>query len=86
MSSGAVVCCLGYPLFCPPAELAVLRALVGRAGDGLSPEALCGLAGAASTAALAVHVNRLNRRAEALTGRRLILCDPRRGYLLNPYL
>ena len=88
-SSGAAVCCLGYPLHGSPAELTILRALAARAASGgpcLSHADLRVLLPGASPSSLAVHVNRLNRRAYELTGRRLILFEPGRGYRLNPYL
>ena len=65
----------GYPLLLSPAEARLLWALV-----------LAGSAETEADAATRMCVKRINDKSRSLSGREIIVRDPRGGYRLNPHM
>jgi hypothetical protein len=76
---------LGYSLLLSPAETGILLAILKAEGDEApSALSLAGIIGAKDTEEVSVLVNRINRKAYAIGGRKLIVGVSHRGYRVNP--
>ncbi|MBO5510677.1 MAG: hypothetical protein J6B24_02995 [Clostridia bacterium] len=78
---------LGYSLLLSPAETELLLAnLRAEGGEAPSALALAEIIGSENAEEISVLVNRVNRKALAIGGRKLIVGVSHRGYRMNPYL
>ena len=74
---------LGFPLKLSPTELKLLTAICER---DMTVEELSSLLNeGVSRQNVAVHINSVNRKAELISGRRLVIFSGER-YTLNPYM
>ena len=74
---------LGFPLKLSPTEQKLLVAICER--DATSEELSTLLCEGVSRQNVAVHINSINRKAELISGRRLVIFT-NECYTLNPYM
>ena len=79
-----VVYLIGYPIKLSPSERALLYEIAAKNGASID-DLLSLLAEGVSRGNVAVHINSINRKAEAISGRRLVLFENEK-YILNPYM
>ena len=83
---------LGYSLPLSPSEAAILRAcMTAETSHASAPTAkelasLLSSDGEVSEGAVSVLVHRINRKAAAISGRKLIVGVSHHGFRVNPYL
>lgn len=75
---------IGYPIKLSPSERALLYEIAAKNGASID-DLLSLLAEGVSRGNVAVHINSINRKAEAISGRRLVLFENEK-YILNPYM
>ena len=73
---------IGYPIKLSPSERALLYEIAAKNGVAID-DLLPLLAEGVSRGNVAVHINSINRKAEAISGRRLVLFENEK-YILNP--
>ena len=78
---------LGYALLLSPAEAEILlTVLKAEGGEAPSAFALASLIGSEDPEEVSVLVNRINRKARAIGGRKLIVGVSHKGYRVDPYM
>lgn len=75
---------IGYKLKLSPTERAILYEIADKSGASID-ELLPLLSSGVSRGNIAVHINSINKKADAVSGRRLVLFENDR-YILNPYM
>lgn len=75
---------IGYKLKLSPTERAILYEIAQSNGASID-ELLPLLSSGVSRGNIAVHINAINKKANAVSGRRLVLFENDK-YILNPYM
>ena len=75
---------IGYKLKLSPTERAILES-IAKSGSASIEDLLPLLSDGVSRGNIAVHINSINKKAENISGRKLILFDNGK-YILNPYM
>ena len=75
---------IGYKLKLTPTERAILFEIADKNGSSID-ELLHLLTDGVSRGNIAVHINSINKKADAVSGRRLVLFEDEK-YILNPYM
>ena len=75
---------IGYPIKLSPSECALLYEIAAKNGASID-DLLSLLAEGVSRGNVAVHINSINRKAKAISGRRLVLFENEK-YILNPHM
>ena len=75
---------IGYRLKLSPTERAILYEIADK-GSASIDELLPLLSSGVSRGNIAVHINSINKKADSVSGRRLVLFENDK-YILNPYM
>lgn len=75
---------IGYKLKLSPTERAILFE-IAKQGYATIDTLLPILSEGVSRGNIAVHINSINKKADAVSGRKLVLFE-NNGYILNPYM
>jgi DNA-binding MarR family transcriptional regulator len=75
---------IGYKLKLSPTERAILFEIANKNGASID-ELMPLLSAGVSRGNIAVHINSINKKAEAVSGRKLVLFENEK-YVLNPYM
>ena len=75
---------IGYRLKLSPTERAILYEIADK-GSASIDELLPLLSSGVSRGNIAVHINSINKKADGVSGRRLVLFENDK-YILNPYM
>ena len=75
---------IGYKLKLSPTERAILYDITEKGGASID-ELLPLLSEGVSRGNIAVHVNSINKKADTISGRKLVLFENDK-YILNPYM
>lgn len=75
---------IGYRLKLSPTERAILYEIADK-GSASIDELLLLLSSGVSRGNIAVHINSINKKADSVSGRRLVLFENDK-YILNPYM
>ena len=82
--TGDEVYLIGYRLKLSPTERAILYEIADK-GSASIDELLPLLSSGVSRGNIAVHINSINKKADSVSGRRLVLFENDK-YILNPYM
>ena len=82
--TGDEVYLIGYGLKLSPTERAILYEIADK-GSASIDELLPLLSSGVSRGNIAVHINSINKKADRVSGRRLVLFENDK-YILNPYM
>ena len=75
---------IGYKLKLTPTERSILFEIADKKGASID-ELLSLLSEGVSRGNIAVHINSINKKADSISGRRLVLFENNK-YILNPYM
>ena len=75
---------IGYKLKLTPTEHSILFEIADKKGASID-ELLNLLSEGVSRGNIAVHINSINKKADSISGRRLVLFENNK-YILNPYM
>ena len=75
---------IGYKLKLSPTERAILFEIASKGGATID-DLLHLLADGVSRGNIAVHINSINKKADGISGRRLVLFQDDK-YIINPYM
>lgn len=75
---------IGYKLKLTPTERSILFEIADKNGASID-ELLNLLSEGVSRGNIAVHINSINKKADTISGRRLVLFENNK-YILNPYM